>query len=80
MSSDRKTAILVGTLFITAMAAGGLRYILLDPILDDPDYLINISANENLVIIGALSFFILAVALAGIAIVIYPILKMQNEA
>lgn len=34
-----------------------------------PDYLINVSANENQVIIGALSFFILGVVLAGIAIV-----------
>jgi hypothetical protein len=80
MDSFRKTAIIVGVLFITAMAAGMLRYVLLDPILDVPDYLITISANENLVIIGTLSFFILAVALVGIAIVMYPILKKQNEA
>ena len=80
MSSDRKTAILVGALFITAMVAGMIRYIFLDPILDASDYLVNISAYENRVIIGAISFFILAIALAGIAIVIYPILKKQNEA
>ena len=80
MDSFRKTAIIVGVLFITAMVAGMLRYVLLDPILDAPDYLITVSANENLVIIGTLSFFILAVALVGIAIVMYPILKKQNEA
>jgi hypothetical protein len=39
------------------MVAGMLRYVLLDPILDAPDYLINVSANENQVIMGALSFF-----------------------
>jgi hypothetical protein len=80
MNTSRKTARLVGVLFITAMVAGGLRFFLLDPILDAPDYLINVSANENRVIIGALSFFILAVALAGIAIVMYPILTKHNEA
>jgi hypothetical protein len=80
MNSYKKTARIVGALFITAMVAGMLRYVLLDPILDAPDYLINVSVNENQVIIGALSFFILAVALAGIAIVIYPILRKQNEA
>ena len=80
MNSYRKTAIIVGVLFITAMVAGGLRFFLLDPILDAPDYLINVSANENRVIVEALSFFVLAVALAGIAIVIYPILRKQNEA
>jgi hypothetical protein len=80
MDSFRKTAIIVGVLFITAMVTGMLRYVLLDPILDAPDYLIAVSANENLVITGAISFFILAVALVGIAIVMYPILKKYNEA
>jgi hypothetical protein len=80
MNTSRKTARIVGVLFITAMVAGGLRFFLLDPILDGPDYLTNVSANEDRVIIGAFSFFLLAVALAGIAIVIYPILKQQNEA
>ena len=80
MDSNRKTAIIVGVLFITAMVAGMLRFFLLDPILDASDYLIIVSANENRVIIGALSFSILAIALAGIAIVIYPILKKHNEA
>jgi hypothetical protein len=79
-TSSRKTARIVGVLFITAMVAGMLRFVLLDPILDAPDYLIKVSANESKVIIGALSFFILAVALVGIAIVMYPILKKQNEA
>jgi hypothetical protein len=80
MNSNRKTAIIVGVLFITAMVAGMLRYVLLDPILDAPNYLINVSSNKNQVILGAVSFFILAVSLAGIAIVIYPILKKHNEA
>ena len=80
MKTPKKIARIVGALFITAMVAGMLRFILLDPILDAPDYLINLSANENQVIIGAFLFYILAVALAGIAIVIYPILKKQNEA
>jgi hypothetical protein len=80
MNTSRKTARIVGVLFITAMVAGGLRYLYLDPILDAPDYLISVSANENRVIIGSVSFFILAVALAGIAIVIYPILREYNEA
>ena len=78
--NSRKSARIVGILFITAMVSGGLRFFLLDPILDAPDYLVNVSANENLVIIGTFSFFILACALAGIAIAMYPILKKYNEA
>ncbi|MHA2033370.1 MAG: DUF4386 domain-containing protein, partial [Candidatus Kariarchaeaceae archaeon] len=78
--NPRNSARLVGVLFLTAMVSGGLRYFLLDPILDSSNYLVNVSANENLVIIGTLSFFILAVALIGISIAIYPILKKYNEA
>jgi hypothetical protein len=80
MNSYRKTARIVGVLFITAMVTGMLRYFILDPILDAPDYLINVSANESQVIIGVLFFYIMAVAVVGIAIVIYPILKKHNEA
>ena len=76
---SNKTARIVGALFITAMVSGMLRFVLLDPILDAPDYLVKVSANGSKVIIGALSFFILAIALVGIAIVMYPILKNQNE-
>jgi hypothetical protein len=79
MDPNRKTAIIVGVLFINAMVSSMPRYFLLDPILDAPDYLINVSTNENRMIIGTLSFFILAVTLVGIAIVIYPILKKHNE-
>jgi len=78
VTSSRKTARVVGALFITAMVAGMLRYVLLDPILDAPDYLINVSVNDNKVIIGVLFFYIMTVALVGIAIVIYPILKKHN--
>ena len=79
MNSYRKTAIIVGVFFITAMVTGMLRFVILDPILNAPNYLINVSTNENQVIMGVLFFFIMAVALVGIAIVIYPILKKQNE-
>jgi hypothetical protein len=77
---SRKSARIVGALFLTAMVSGGLRFFLLDPILDSPDYLVNVSANETLVMIGTFSFFILACALSGIAIAIYPIFKKYNEA
>jgi hypothetical protein len=80
MISHRKTAATAGSLFMTAMAAGALRYVLLDPILDAPDYLATSSASECQVIAGVLSFFILAVAVAGIAILMYPILRRQSEA
>ncbi|MCJ2670743.1 MAG: DUF4386 domain-containing protein [Candidatus Thermoplasmatota archaeon] len=71
---------MVGALFITATVAGILSVVFLRPILDAPDYLIKVSANENQVIIGALFELIMAVACAGIAIWLYPVLKKHNQA
>jgi hypothetical protein len=85
MESYRKIAIIVGLLFIIATVAPILSGIFLGSITDvvggtsDPDYLINAYENENQIIIGAILFLIMAVAVASIAIAIYPILKKQNE-
>jgi uncharacterized membrane protein len=80
MDSYRKTAIIVGVLFITATVAYSLGVTFLDPILGGSDYLTKASENENQVIIGAFLVLIDAVAVAGIGIMIYPILKKHNEA
>jgi len=80
MNSNKKTAIIVGVLFITATVAYSIGMILLDPILGGSDYLTKASENENQVIIGGLLVLIDAIAVAGIGIVIFPILKKYNEA
>ena len=79
MNSNRKAAIIVGVLFIAATVAGILS-IVFGPNLDAPDYLANLSANENQVLIGGLFEFTMAVLIAGIPIFMYPILKKYNEA
>ena len=80
MNTYRKTAISVGVLFIIATVLNMLGNIPLKPILDAPDYLISISANENQVIIGGLLVLLSAFASASIAIWLYPILKKHHEA
>lgn len=80
MNSYRKTAIIVGVLFIIATVAYSLGVILLDPILTASDYLTSASENENQMIMGSFLVLIDAVAVAGIGIMIYPILKKRNEA
>ncbi|MCD4806347.1 MAG: DUF4386 domain-containing protein [Methanococcoides sp.] len=80
MNSNRKTAIIVGVLFIIATVAYSLGVILLDPILGASDYLTSASENENQMIMGSFLVLIDAVAVAGIGIMIYPILKKRNEA
>ena len=57
-----------------------LSFGFIGPILDDPDYLINVSANKNQMLIGVLFELILAGAVVGIAVFMFPILKKHNEA
>jgi len=80
MNSYRKIAIIVGVLFIIATFAGVISVLAIGSVLDAPADLSAISANEDKVIIGALFYFIMAVAIPGIAIAIYPILKKYDEA
>ena len=80
MDSYRMTAMIVGVFFIIATAAGVLSAVLLGPVFEDPDDFSKAAGNENQVIIGTLCVFTMAVAVAGVAIAIYPVLKRQNEA
>jgi len=79
MNSYKMTARIVGVLFITATATYMLGSGYLEPILDTPDYLINVSANENLVLIGMLLEFVNHIAVVCIPFMMFPILKKHNE-
>jgi len=78
MDLYRKIAIIVGVLFITATVAGLVSGFFYGPV-NESNYLTAISANENQVIISTFFYAIMAVAVAGIAIVIYPVLKKYDE-
>ena len=79
MNSIRKTAIIVGVLYIIALSSAMLRSVLLDSILDAPGYLVNLSSNEVDVLLGVILLFIMGVAIPSIGIVFYPILSKQNK-
>jgi hypothetical protein len=78
--SYRKTAVIVGALFLTAMVSYLVGALLIDSIISSPDYLNNVSSNESTVIIGVLLELINVIAVIGIAVIMYPILKKFNEA
>ncbi|MCP4536179.1 MAG: DUF4386 domain-containing protein [Chloroflexi bacterium] len=80
MNTNKKTAIIVGVLFITATVTYMIGSSYLDPILDAPDYLVNVSANKNLVLIGMLFELVNNVAVVCIPFMMFPILKKHNEA
>ncbi len=79
MNTNRKTAIIVGVLFIIGTVAGVLSVVFTGSILGDPDYLIKVSANETQIIIGTLLVLMMGLALAMVPVVIFPIFKKHNE-
>ena len=80
MNTYRKTAITVGILLLACTVASILGPSLVSSILNTPDYLNQLAGNSNQAIIAALLEFIWAATGAGIAIVLYPILKKNNGA
>lgn len=80
MKTDRKIAILAGTLFIVATTASLAGNSFTGALLAAPDYLSRVSAQGTRIIAGALLTFVAAATSAGIAIALYPVLKKQHEA
>lgn len=79
MSPIRRTSIVVGVLFVVATVAGALTLVLLGPVLDDPNPLLAVSGNESGVVGAALLDLIVGVAVVGISVMLYPILKNESE-
>ena len=80
INTYRQTAISVGLLFLIAMVAsllGGAAFI--GPILSAPDYLVAIAGNETQVIIGVILELINGIAVFGIGVLLFPIIKQHNE-
>ncbi|UCH89118.1 MAG: DUF4386 domain-containing protein [Thermoplasmata archaeon] len=76
----RKTAIIVGVLFIIATAITIVGIVFMGSSLeDDPVDLTKIADNENGIIISVICWIILAVAVAGIGFMMHPILKKYHE-
>lgn len=80
MDANKMTARIVGVLYIIGTVGLALSAVFAGAILGDPDYLVEISANENQIIIGALLVLIAGLALAMIPVFMFPILKKYNEA
>jgi hypothetical protein len=77
--TDRKTAILVGVLYIIGTVAGILSLVFTEPILGEPDYLAQVSTNPDQIVIGALFVLTMGLALALVPVMLFPILKRYNE-
>jgi hypothetical protein len=76
--TDRKTAAVVGVLFIIGTVSGLLMVPFMG-ILNAPDHLTTIITKEGQMIIVTLLKFIMGIACAGIGLALYPILKKYND-
>lgn len=79
MNTNRKTAIIVGVLFIIGTVAGVFSVVFTQPILNAPDYLMKVPTNENQIIIGAIFVLIMGFVLAMVPVFMFPIFKKYNE-
>ncbi len=77
--AHRKTAIIVGLLFIIGDIAGVLSYVVTGGLLEGPDALAKIAANQDHLVLGALLVLVMGFALAMVPVVIYPVFKKYNE-
>jgi hypothetical protein len=79
MSSSRGIAFLTGILFIITYITSIPALLLYDPILNNPRYILGEVADTRIAL-GALLEVITALANVATGVVIFPVLKWQNEA
>ncbi|MCB9423160.1 MAG: DUF4386 domain-containing protein [Ardenticatenaceae bacterium] len=79
MNTHRKTAVIVGVLFIIGTVAGVLSGVFTLPILGDIDYLREVAANESQIVLGALLVLVMGFPLAMIPAMMFPIFRKYNE-
>jgi hypothetical protein len=80
MDSTRRTSFVTGVLFvITFVTSIPAALMLYTPVLDDANYIVG-AGTDGGVALGALLEVLLIVANVGTAVVLFPVLKRQNEA
>ena len=79
MNTYKTNARIVGVLFISCTGAAIVSGVFILPLIGASDYLAEMSAKETQMALGAVFYFIMAAAGAGIVIPMYPILKQYNE-
>nr|NIP35480.1 DUF4386 family protein [Thermoplasmata archaeon]NIS12574.1 DUF4386 family protein [Thermoplasmata archaeon]NIS20492.1 DUF4386 family protein [Thermoplasmata archaeon]NIT77863.1 DUF4386 family protein [Thermoplasmata archaeon]NIU49581.1 DUF4386 family protein [Thermoplasmata archaeon] len=75
----RRTAALVGALFIIATVTAIAAIIILGDAFEDPDYLVGLPDIRNSVVTAALLELVLAISLIGIGALMFPVFKRHGE-
>ena len=80
MNQNRRTAVLVGALFLISTATFIVSNALITPLLGSPNFLATVADHSQLMIAATLIGLIEGTATVGIALALYPILKGQHPA
>jgi len=78
MQTSRKIAVLVGVLFIIATGAAVVQFPLISAT-NAPDYLVQITADNSLMVTALLCELLMIAAVVAIPVVIYPVLKQHCQ-
>jgi len=79
MNTYRKTAVIVGILFIIGTVSGVLAGVFTAPIQAGSTYPLNVSASETQWIIATLLTLLMGLSLAMMPVLLYPVFKKHNE-
>ena len=79
MNTYRKNAVIVGAMYIIGTIGGILSFVFTEPARTAQDLLTYISANENQIVLGAISVLIMGLALAMVPVAAFPVLRKHNE-
>ena len=79
LGTNRKTAVIVGILFIIGTVSGIVAGVITAPIRAGSTYPLNISANETQWITGTLLVLLMGLSLAMTPVLLYPIFRKHNE-
>lgn len=79
MNSARRIALVAGVLFLITFITSIPALYLFQPVLDDPAGYIAGAGDDNRIYLGALLEMLLIVANVGTAVVLFPILRRENE-
>ncbi|MCW2803464.1 MAG: hypothetical protein JWN06_1681 [Propionibacteriaceae bacterium] len=79
MSSNRKTAIVAGVFFLITEVTAIAGMLLYGSVLSDPEFIVSASANDRGVQLGAFLEVLLAIAVVGTGVTLYPLIKRQHE-
>jgi hypothetical protein len=78
VDSVRRTAFIAGVLFVLTFVASIPAVLLYGPVLSDPNYVLGAGADARIQL-GALLEVITVIANIGTAVVLFPILRRQDE-